>query len=85
MIQTTQMLCGYCRVRLKGPPEPNPDDWYACPICGEGDRFEAVMSEVSEYVEEMARQALGEDGTLNGSSTPLANSRRWRFIVDIES
>lgn len=85
MTQTAQVLCGYCRVPLEGPAEPNPDDRYACPICGDGDRFEVVMNEVSEYVAEMARATFDEESAFNGNSTPFAKSRRWRFIADVES
>lgn len=85
MIQPTQILCGYCRVLLKGPPEPNPDDRYACPICGEGDRFEAVMSEIAEYLAEVERLKSGEQAPLAVDSTHVPSGRRWRFIVDLES
>lgn len=85
MTQTSQVLCGYCRVPLKGPPEPNPDDRYACPICGEGDRFEVVMNEVAEYVAEVARLKGSAEIVPEIDSTHLPSSRRWRFIVDVES
>lgn len=85
MIKTIQVLCGRCRVPLEGPAEPTPDDRYACPVCGEGDRFEVVMSEVTQSVAEVTKPTVGEEGALNGNSAALPNSRWRRFIADVES
>lgn len=85
MTQTVQVLCGYCRVPLEGPAEPNPDDRYICPICGEGDPLDIVMSEVSEYVAEVTRLKGNPESVPEIDSTHLPSSRRWRFIVDVES
>lgn len=91
-MQTVKVLCARCHVSLEGPAEPDPDDRMACPQCGEGDRYETVFGEVSEYIQEMASQKIAE--TINktnrsGSALSVTTSqtpsrRQWRFIADID-
>ncbi|MDE2472698.1 MAG: hypothetical protein KGL35_29240 [Bradyrhizobium sp.] len=65
-MQTVKVLCARCHVPLEGPAEPKPDDRFACPTCGEGDKFETVFAEVQEYVQEMTAQKIAE--TVNKSN-----------------
>ena len=86
MTQTVKVLCARCHVPLEGPTEPNPDDRMACPRCGDGDRYEAVLAEVGEYVQEMAAQKLASafKGGESVSVTFTPSARRWRFIADVK-
>lgn len=92
MAQTTNVLCARCHIALEGPVEPKPDDRIACPSCGEGDRYETVIAEVGEYVQEMAAQKIGDmfgDIAKNPSvftvtHTHTPSNRRWRFIADVD-
>lgn len=60
MNQTVQALCARCRVMVERVGEPNPEDRYACPVCGEGDTHDAIVTEVGEYVVEMAAQKVSD-------------------------
>ena len=60
MTQTTQALCARCRVPVERVTEPNPEDRYACPACGASDTLDAILTEVGEYIQEMAVQKIGD-------------------------
>ena len=91
MTQAVKVLCARCHVPLEGRAEPNPDDRMACPRCGEGDRYEAVLAEVGEYIQEMATQKIaemvnktgrpGSAVTISMDHTP--SGRQWRFIAEV--
>ncbi|WP_139350410.1 hypothetical protein [Rhodanobacter sp. B04] len=92
MTQTTNVLCARCHIALEGPAEPKSDDRIACPRCGEGDRYETVISEVGEYVQEMAAQKIADmvgntakrSSMFTVTSTHTPSSRQWRFIADVD-
>ena len=92
MTKTAKVLCARCHVPLEGPAEPNPDDRMACPRCGEGDRFEAVFSEVQEYVTEMAAQKISamigntakQSSVFKVTASYRPSGRQWRFIADVD-
>jgi hypothetical protein len=92
MTQTVEILCAHCHVPLKGPAEPNADDRFSCPVCGEGDSREAVVAEVGEYVKEMAAKKLAESLAKTAAtarfvrveSTFKPSNRHWRFIANVD-
>ena len=92
MNQTVQALCAKCRVPVERVAEPNPEDRYACPICGNGDTHEAIMSEIGEYIQEVAAQQLSDmlagairgSSVMSGRSTHTPSGRAWRFIANVE-
>lgn len=80
-MQTVKVLCARCHVPLEGPAEPNPEDRMSCPRCGEGDRCEAVIGEVNEYIQVMASQKIAK---MFNQPSALADGRTWRFIAHVE-
>lgn len=54
------ILCGFCRIPLEGPANPEPQDVFACPKCGNSDTVENVMSAAKAFVTEAAQHALNE-------------------------
>lgn len=57
---THTILCGKCRVPVKGPSDPKDHDMITCPTCGRSDNFKNVMRSVIAFVEETAGRYLQE-------------------------
>ncbi|WP_136443673.1 hypothetical protein [Pacificoceanicola onchidii] len=57
---TKSVLCGACRVALKGPANPDPQDVFSCPSCGRADSFDNVMASVKAFIVELTERRLEE-------------------------
>ncbi len=57
---TKTILCGTCKVAVKGPANPEPKDVITCPSCGKSDSFENVMASVQAFVHEASSRYLNE-------------------------
>lgn len=57
---TKTILCGPCRVPVKGPTNPNGNDAFSCPSCGNSDTFDNVVASVKAFVTEVAGNNLQE-------------------------
>ena len=92
MTQNVEVLCAKCHIPLKGPAKPKDDDRFTCPRCGTGDRYEAVVAEVGEYVKEMAAKKLTESinkavasaSFIRAESSFKPSGREWRFIAHVD-
>ena len=81
MNETRPILCGKCHVPIKGGIERDGDAWGICPNCGQEDRMDEIVREVSKYhVDKMV------DGMFSGirsSSSMTIKSppeRQYRWI-----
>lgn len=91
MSDITQVLCGRCKVPLKGPGDSDPQGRFSCPKCGNGDTRENVLREVGEHVKEQAARHLQEEMRSTARSSKFIKfegkpipKRSYRFIADIE-
>lgn len=83
--------CAACQTILQGPAEPNPNDRFTCPSCGQGDTHENIMREVGEYAQEQAAKHLQDSirgvasrhKWIQATVKPIP-PREYRFIVDLE-
>jgi len=86
-----QILCGRCKVPLKGPGDSNPQSRFSFPQCGTGDTRENVLREVGEQVKEQAARHLQEimrraacgSSILQFKGNPIPK-RTYRFTTDVE-
>lgn len=86
---TEEILCGTCRVPLEGPANPEPQDRYTCPRCGNGDTVENVLAEVNAFVQEAAqgaldkslRDALRGNDFIKVTGKPIQR-RQYRFVTN---
>ena len=72
------ILCAECQVPIEQLGADQAGDRVACPRCGQGDRYEAVMSEVEAYVQEEYERKVAE---LVGDTSWIGSGRRWRFVA----
>jgi NAD-dependent SIR2 family protein deacetylase len=91
MTDITEVQCAKCKVTLQGPADPKPQDVFSCPKCGTGDRFDRVMREVSEYVEEKMAEKFSRslgDATRGSKNLKVTQKPRpkkvYRFIIDFD-
>ena len=59
--QTADILCGRCKVVVKGPAEPGPNDMVTCPRCGRSDTFKSALKSAGEFLEDSVGEALFKD------------------------
>lgn len=52
--------CASCDVALKPGGEHDPETWWACPACGNGDTYENVIAELNRFCRDQAAKALNE-------------------------
>lgn len=86
---TQNVLCGYCRIPVKGPADPDIKDVFSCPDCGNSDTIENVMASAKAFVVELAQRHLQEAARetargskfikFDGKSIP---KKEHRFITD---
>ena len=84
-------LCGAHKVALVAVADHDPEDWWACPICGRGDTRQNVLREVGEHTKEVAARHLQEQMrdvarkskfmTFKGATIP---QRSYRFVVNLK-
>lgn len=84
-----EILCGVCKVPLKGPTEAKPHDRFSCPRCGASDTRQNVERIAGEYVtDQLAEQVSSQFAnafrgsksvTITKSSRP---KRMHRFMID---
>ena len=88
---TRAAQCAACDVDLEPVRERESEDWFACPICGEGDTRENVVLEVQRFF----RDHVADD--INGQLRKIAQRSKfikvektfrqvsnYRFKVDLE-
>ncbi len=88
-IQT--ILCGSCRVAVEGPADPNAQDVFSCPDCGQSDTYKNVMASVKAFATELAARSLQESlrKSFRGSKSiqlttkPIPKTTH-RFVVDLK-
>ncbi|MBE0453640.1 MAG: hypothetical protein IBX58_08170 [Roseovarius sp.] len=86
---TQNILCGTCRIPVEGPADPDSQDVFSCPRCGNSDTLENVMASAKSFVEELAARSLQESAReaargskfikFEGKSIP---HRTYRFITN---
>lgn len=76
MNQTVQALCARCRVPLERVAEPNLDNRFTCPGCGNGDTYDAIMGEVGDYIAAVTLQTIGD--------AEAVTDRQWRFVAEVK-
>lgn len=89
--QTTSILCGSCRVPVKGPAEPKEQDAITCPSCGRSDNFKNVMASVHASVQELAgnalqkiiRESVGRSKVIQVKTKPIPKGD-YPFVVDLK-
>ncbi|MGF7211594.1 hypothetical protein GGE65_006211 [Skermanella aerolata] len=90
MVDTKDVQCGFCHVTLEPSTDPVFENGFACPICGNGDEFDNILTAMGEYVEDRsANKFMGEfSDTLAGgglfkiTQKPVPK-KVYRFIVDL--
>lgn len=82
--------CGKCRVPLKLPAEGDTDTDFSCPKCGRKDGRDAVLREVSAFIEDATAQYLNEGlkRAARGSKFMKVvekprHRRTYRYVVDL--
>ena len=84
------ILCGKCKVPVKGPSQPNASDILSCPECELSDTFEVAMKDATAFAEDhVAGQVRA---TLKRATAGRKNvkfkpgnrpTRSYRFILDL--
>ena len=84
-------LCGKCRVPIKGPANPKPNDIFACPKCGRSAKLKDVTASIKSFLEEAAGRHLQESmrQSFRGSKIIKVNTkplpkRSHPFVVDFK-
>lgn len=52
--------CAACDVVLEPGGEENPEGWWACPVCGNGDTAEEITLEVQRFCRDQAAKTLND-------------------------
>lgn len=88
-VETQSVLCGACRVPLKGPADGQSDNVFSCPTCGRGDTRENVLKEVEAFVTELAQRSLQESMRKTAGRSKLLQfkgkpipKKSYRFVTD---
>jgi hypothetical protein len=91
MSDTRPVLCAHCKVQVKLPPDPKPEDKVSCPECGQSDTFENVKrslgEQAQEYAAKMIQKSMGDAflGSKNIKYTPgVIPHRTHRFVVKLD-
>jgi hypothetical protein len=87
-----QVKCAICRIDIVGPEDPQPNSYFSCPACGNGDTYENMLQEIADQlanktatrIYEMFTGLHGHSGRMKISSTHSPNQKRYRFFVDVE-
>ncbi len=86
---TQNILCGACRVPIKGPADGKAENVFTCPECGRSDTRENVLKEVKAFVTEMAERHLQESMRKAARSSKMLQfkgkpipKKSYRFITD---
>lgn len=77
-MELRQVLCADCLVPIEQLDADPAVDRAACPRCGRGDRYEAVISEAEAYVQEEYERKVAE---LVGDTSWTGSGRQWRFVT----
>lgn len=85
------VLCGACKVEVKGPTDPKPEDTFSCPICGRADSLKNVMASAqafvveasSRYLQESMREVARGSKMLKFEGKPIPHGNH-PFIVDLK-
>jgi hypothetical protein len=91
MHDISNIKCGNCEVALEPVAEPNPQDRFICPKCGDSDTRknilriagESVTDQTAHAFDRSMRNATRGNKSLKYKST-LRHKRRHRFIVDLD-
>lgn len=80
--------CGACKTPLEGPANPTPGSVFKCVSCGQTETFETIRRIVGEFLQENARDKIGDmfRGITSRSeqltsSDSLRAKRVYRFVV----
>jgi hypothetical protein len=91
MIDIKYVLCGKCKIFVKGPAEPDAESVFACPKCGTSDTYQNIIAEVAEYQKiQTTKQLQGQLGSIasehkwmNLTLNPVPE-KNFRFVIDLE-
>lgn len=86
---TQSILCGVCRVPIRGPDDGQDDSVFSCPRCGSSDTRENVLKEVKAFVTELAQRSLQDamkkaargSKILHFKGKPIPK-KSYRFVTD---
>jgi hypothetical protein len=86
---TQEILCGACRVPVKGPADGEAKNLFACPDCGRSDTRENVLAEVKAFVTELAERSLQESMRKAARGSKILQfegktipKREYRFVTN---
>lgn len=86
---TQSILCGACRVPIKGPADGKDENVFTCPGCGRSDTRENVLKEVKAFVTELAQRSLQESMRKAARGSKMLQfkgkaiqKKSYRFITD---
>ena len=85
---TLVFACGACKVPLEGPTNPTSGSVFKSLSCGQTETFETIRRSVGEFLQENARDKMGDmfRGITSRSekltsSDSLGPKRVYRFVV----
>lgn len=88
---TKPIKCFKCKEPLVGPAEPKPEDTFRCPVCGEHDTLDNVLTEVKAFATEAAAKHLNEGLERAARSSKFLKVEKkftvggtYRFMVDVD-
>lgn len=86
---TARILCGGCKTDPTGPAEYDNDTVFKCPTCGQTDRYEDIVQEAHNYMEDIAAKHLTDQMEDMAKGSPFMKvtttprpQRTYRWILD---
>lgn len=90
MVNAYDVKCGFCDTLLEPSTDPKFKNGFACPVCGNGDEFDNIISVIRQYVENRTADKIIRQGAktlTRGNLFKITHKpvpeKVYRFVIDL--